>query len=62
MCQQEFIASEGQTRFLVTKVELTQFFLVTVDGILITKGYYKNNNTVIFKPGLRAGTEVIIMN
>ena len=62
MCQQRFIAYEGQTNFYVTEMELTQYYLVIVDGVLLKEGYFRNHNIVIFLTGLSEGTEIIIMN
>jgi hypothetical protein len=62
MCQQGFTATDGQTEFVVTEMEITQYYLVSVEGILIKKGHHMNGNSVIFDIGLLEGTEVIIIN
>ena len=62
MCQQDFIATQEQSEFIVTEFELTQEYLLSINGILTRNGHYRNGNTVIFEIGLSEGDEVVIIN
>ena len=60
--QQGFVATAGQTEFVITDVTLNSDYVVFVNGALQSFGHSRSGNTVIFSVGLDAGTEVIILN
>lgn len=60
--QQGFVATAGQTDFVITEFDLNSNYIVFVNGALQTFGHSKSGNTVIFSSGLTVGTEVVIVN
>lgn len=57
-----FIASADQTNFPVTALTLTSKYLVYVNGLLVSTGFDRSGNTVIFDVGLNENDVVVILN